>query len=153
MMKKQFMRNIQKRTKECQLRFIFIFLISSFFKNIYFLVLFRLSAVCQCFSLLIYHFNKTISELFQPPYVNVRNMRKVNFLNWYQCFFLMVFFSVRFWPSLIIKMAILGFHLTSPKFRLKDCRFFCVSIQSFINLGKTFFLISAKKKSSRVTSP
>ena len=87
MMKKQFMRNIQKRTKECQLRFIFIFLISIFFKNIYFLVLFRLSAVCQCFSLLIYHFNKTISELFQPPYVNVRNMRKVNFLNWYQCFF------------------------------------------------------------------
>ena len=87
MMKKQFMRNIQKRTKECQLRFIFIFLISIFLKNIYFLVLFRLSAVCQCFSLLIYHFNKTISELFQPPYVNVRNMRKVNFLNWYQCFF------------------------------------------------------------------
>ena len=58
----------------------------------------------------------------------------------------MVVFSFRFWPSLIIKMAILGFHLTSPNFRLRNCRFFCVSIQSFINLGKTFFLISAKKK-------
>ena len=57
----------------------------------------------------------------------------------------MVIFSVRFWPSLIIKMAILGFHLTSPKFRLRNCRFLCVSIQSFIKLGKTFFLISAKK--------
>ena len=43
-------------------------------------------------------------------------------------------------------MAILGFHLTSPKFRLRNCRFFCVSIQNFINLGKTFFLISRKKK-------
>ena len=44
--------------------FYFYFLISIFFKNIYFLVLFRLSAVGQCFSLLIYHFNKTISEIF-----------------------------------------------------------------------------------------
>ena len=128
---------------------LFLFFNFNFFKNIYFLVLFRLSAVGQCFSLLIYHFNKTISEIFQPPYVNVRNMRKVNFLNRYQCFFLMVIFSVRFWPSalwpsLIIKMAILGFHWTSPKFRLRICRFFCVSIQSFINLGKTFFLISRK---------
>lgn len=54
------------RRCQCQLRFIFMFLNRFFLK--YFLVLFRLSAVGQFFSLLINHFNKTnIRELFLPP--------------------------------------------------------------------------------------